>query len=192
MTYVDKLSKQAARARARSARAAAVVEAAAAKRDTIRSRIPPGQPVLLGHHSQARHERDLARIDTARRTVYEQSIEAEHQAQVARKHERHAARIASAVRAGSDIEDYSAGDVVRAAYTSGGANLSFIGVVAGRTLNTWHLRCLTSPFPGPENEAYFIGRVLTNIPAAGRPRFSANNRIIGRAEAPHEEEERQS
>jgi hypothetical protein len=25
--------------------------------------IPPGQPILVGHHSEGRHRRDLARVD---------------------------------------------------------------------------------------------------------------------------------
>ncbi len=43
---------------------------AAAQR--ISSGIPPGQPILVGHHSEKRHRRDLARIDTG----YRKSAEA--------------------------------------------------------------------------------------------------------------------
>ncbi len=43
----------------------------------IGDRIPFGQPVLRGHHSQRRHERDLARIDQSMRRGVEASVRSE-------------------------------------------------------------------------------------------------------------------
>lgn len=37
------------------------------KADRISSHIPMGQPILVGHHSESRHRRDLGKIDTAMR-----------------------------------------------------------------------------------------------------------------------------
>jgi hypothetical protein len=50
-------------ARAARVRAAGAVDAARA--DAIMSRIPMGQPILVGHHSERRHRKDVARIDAA-------------------------------------------------------------------------------------------------------------------------------
>lgn len=53
--------------RARLERKAAAAAAAASRRfgaaRAIGSQIPMGQPILVGHHSEGRHRRDLARID---------------------------------------------------------------------------------------------------------------------------------
>ena len=46
-------------------RAAAASNAAAAAAHGILDVIPMGQPILVGHHSEARHRRDLARADAA-------------------------------------------------------------------------------------------------------------------------------
>src|SRR5690625_1843327 len=56
-----RLDERAERAEERSA-------AAAAKADQIGEGIPLGQPVLVGHHSQRRHEHDLERIRNATET----------------------------------------------------------------------------------------------------------------------------
>jgi len=59
----------------------------------ISARIPFGQPILVGHHSEARHRRDLDRIDKLHRAEFES-----HQAanELARKAE--ASRAAEALR----------------------------------------------------------------------------------------------
>lgn len=63
----DRLDRQAAAA---EQRAETAYEAAQARAD----RIPLGQPILLGHHSQRRHERDLERISRGmERAVAERS-----------------------------------------------------------------------------------------------------------------------
>jgi hypothetical protein len=42
--------------------------------------IPPGQPILVGHHSEGRHRRDLARMDQNMRRSVEHSKKANRQA----------------------------------------------------------------------------------------------------------------
>jgi len=44
----------------------------------IMDMIPMGQPVLVGHHSERRHRRDLDRMDRGMRTGVEESRKAEH------------------------------------------------------------------------------------------------------------------
>ncbi len=48
------------------------------KADTIAGMIPFGQPILVGHHSERRHRRDLDRIDRNMRTAIEEGTKAEH------------------------------------------------------------------------------------------------------------------
>ena len=45
--------------------------------------IPFGQPILVGHHSEGRHRRDLARIDSLMRKSVEASEAARHHARSA-------------------------------------------------------------------------------------------------------------
>lgn len=52
-------------------------EAAGATWSRIADRIPLGQPILVGHHSERRHRRDLDRIDAAQRREVEAAREAE-------------------------------------------------------------------------------------------------------------------
>lgn len=55
---------------ARAAKKRSESHAAYAAQRAIADRIPPGQPILVGHHSERRHRRDLARIDRdARKSV---------------------------------------------------------------------------------------------------------------------------
>lgn len=46
--------------------------------DYIGSFIPMGQPILVGHHSEKRHRRDIDKIDNAMRTSVEESKKAEY------------------------------------------------------------------------------------------------------------------
>lgn len=46
--------------------------------DDIGSHIPMGQPILVGHHSEKRHRRDIEKIDNAMRTSVEESKKAEY------------------------------------------------------------------------------------------------------------------
>ncbi|MFH2073295.1 MAG: DUF3560 domain-containing protein [Actinomycetota bacterium] len=47
--------------------------AASDKAHAISDMIPFGQPILVGHHSEGRHRRDVARITSGHRTAYEKS-----------------------------------------------------------------------------------------------------------------------
>ncbi len=47
----------------------------------IMSHIPPGQPILLGHHSEGRHRRDLARADSHERRSVEEAGKADYHAE---------------------------------------------------------------------------------------------------------------
>lgn len=85
----DRQQRQQARSQRlaqRADRAADAAQAAAARGREIASRIPFGQPILIGHHSERRHRRDLATIDRAHRTAAEQeerATELARRAQVA-------------------------------------------------------------------------------------------------------------
>jgi hypothetical protein len=48
-----------------------------ASQDAVRH-IPPGQPILVGHHSEKRHRRDLERCDNAMRRACEATEKAQH------------------------------------------------------------------------------------------------------------------
>jgi hypothetical protein len=65
MTYRERRERRAARLREWAAGRAAKSEAAFDRAHEIGDQIPLGQPVLVGHHSERRHRRDLARIDGA-------------------------------------------------------------------------------------------------------------------------------
>ncbi len=51
--------------------------------DQISSFIPPGQPILVGHHSEKRHRRDLERIDNSMRKAIDASDKADYYRQKA-------------------------------------------------------------------------------------------------------------
>src|SRR5206468_3142666 len=61
----------------RAGKAAGRAAAAHGKADTIASMIPFGQPILVGHHSERRHRRDLDRITRNMRTTIEEGKKAE-------------------------------------------------------------------------------------------------------------------
>lgn len=62
-------------------RAAASADAAAKAEHAILDMIPPGQPILVGHHSERRHRRDLARADSLMRRSIAESERSEYHAQ---------------------------------------------------------------------------------------------------------------
>lgn len=81
-------AERAERAEARADRFAGYAENAAGQSQaaeagarSIQKYIPFGQPVLVGHHSQRRHERDLERIDRGLRRSVEEDRKADHWAQ---------------------------------------------------------------------------------------------------------------
>jgi hypothetical protein len=65
MTYRERRERRAERLCEWAAKRAAKSEAAFDRAHDVAGQIPLGQPVLVGHHSERRHRRDLARIDAA-------------------------------------------------------------------------------------------------------------------------------
>jgi hypothetical protein len=74
----------------RADRAANRASAAHGRADRIADVIPFGQPILVGHHSERRHRRDLERIDRSMRTTIEESDKAERLRDRAEAAEQHA------------------------------------------------------------------------------------------------------
>lgn len=75
--YEQKKTTRIDRLRARADRRDSEAVAAQAAVRRIGDNIPLGQPVLLGHHSQRRHERDLARMNASMRKSIDATQEAE-------------------------------------------------------------------------------------------------------------------
>jgi hypothetical protein len=71
MTHRDARLTRADQLRTASARNVARADAAQARADGITDVIPMGQPILVGHHSEGRHRRDLARADAAQQTSWD-------------------------------------------------------------------------------------------------------------------------
>jgi len=74
--YERKQEQRRQRLAERAQRKDAEARAARARSDEILSIIPPGQPVLVGHHSEKRHRRDLAKSDRAMRRSIDAAQEA--------------------------------------------------------------------------------------------------------------------
>ncbi len=72
MTYEEKLEAKRERYAERAQQKRAEATSAYQSQKQIADMIPMGQPILVGHHSERRHRRDLARIDRGMR----QSIDA--------------------------------------------------------------------------------------------------------------------
>ncbi len=75
--YEQKRADRIERMRARSEKLAAESAAAFDKAHRIGDMIPLGQPILVSHHSERRHRRDIERIDGAMRKGVEAGREAE-------------------------------------------------------------------------------------------------------------------
>ncbi len=75
-TYRERREARAERLREWAAKRETRAEQAAASVDTLTSLIPLGQPILRGHHSQWRAERDRDRIVNGTRRVVEHSTKA--------------------------------------------------------------------------------------------------------------------
>lgn len=65
MTYRERRQRRAERLQASADRHAHRAEVAGQRAHKMLDVIPAGQPILVGHHSERRHRRDLARIDAA-------------------------------------------------------------------------------------------------------------------------------
>ncbi len=75
--YEQKKAARVDRMRARADKKKAEAAGAFMRADSIASVIPAGQPILVGHHSEKRHRRDIARIDQGFRKSFELTREAE-------------------------------------------------------------------------------------------------------------------
>jgi hypothetical protein len=69
--YEQKKAARIERQRTRAEKLRAGAEASHARAKSIGDAIPMGQPILVGHHSQKRHERDLGKIDRSMRKSVE-------------------------------------------------------------------------------------------------------------------------
>jgi Domain of unknown function (DUF3560) len=74
--YAERRQARIDRLRARAERAQAEANSAFKRVDQISSVIPLGQPILVGHHSERRHRRDLDKIHNGMRKGIEASKEA--------------------------------------------------------------------------------------------------------------------
>lgn len=92
MTYRERREARAERLRTAADRNAAKSAAARKAMNTISDRIPFGQPILVGHHSEKRHRRDISRIDSAMQTTVEMGRKADEQRSRADEIERQADR----------------------------------------------------------------------------------------------------
>lgn len=90
-TYREGRLRRAERLRDWSASNAAQSDARREGVDAIASVIPMGQPILVGHHSERRHRRDIAKIDAGMRASIDLSDKASRQASAADEIERQAA-----------------------------------------------------------------------------------------------------
>lgn len=104
----ERAAARAERLEARAAKAAEAAEEEAARSRAIADHIPLGQPVLVGHHSQRRHERDLERIDRHMSRSVAEHERAEEVAAAAERARRTAAGAESVVRIGNRIEKLEA------------------------------------------------------------------------------------
>ena len=76
--YAEKQEDKRERFEARADKAQAASSAAYQASSRIVNGIPMGQPILVGHHSEKRHRRDLARSDNAMRKSIDESDKAAH------------------------------------------------------------------------------------------------------------------
>lgn len=100
------LEEKAARAHARAERAAAESQQQYGQFRRVADAIPMGQPILVGHHSERRHRKDIARMDTSMHKAIEAQRSAERLEARAERLEREAARLESPVVA--QVEDDNA------------------------------------------------------------------------------------
>jgi hypothetical protein len=89
---VDYAAERADRLTDRAANHQQQAEAAWQRSHAIAEHIPLGQPILVGHHSEQRHRRDLQRIDHAARQGYEEEQTAQRLREAAQSSTRHQAK----------------------------------------------------------------------------------------------------
>lgn len=79
-TYAEKIESKRERFADRAIKAREESNSAHKRALAIGSMIPMGQPILVGHHSEKRHRRDLARIDSGMRKAIDLDSKAKHYA----------------------------------------------------------------------------------------------------------------
>ena len=94
--FVDYASERGERLEERAGKHTAKSETAHRRFESISSGIPLGQPILVGHHSERHHRRDIARMESALGKAVEHGREAERLHGAAGSSERHQAYIQSA------------------------------------------------------------------------------------------------
>lgn len=82
-TYEEKLKTRREKLLSRATKAAQASQSAYQASRRATAGIEMGQPILVGHHSERRHRRDLARSDNAMRKSCDEQKKAEHYAQKA-------------------------------------------------------------------------------------------------------------
>ena len=83
MTYRERRERRAARRDEWAEKRDKKAEEAFAGADRIADGYPMGQPILVGHHSEKRHRRDLERVDRGMRRGFEHRNMAKHHRQQA-------------------------------------------------------------------------------------------------------------
>ena len=78
MNYEEKKEMRKERYKARIEKAKENIKGLYEKQDSISKYIPLGQPILVGHHSEKRHRRDLEKIDSCFRKAKEESEKIEY------------------------------------------------------------------------------------------------------------------
>ncbi len=88
----DRLADRADALDAKSTRLATAADVAFGRAKAIGDMIPFGQPILVGHHSERRHRKDITRIDSAMGAgveAYRESVEAGRRADASRANQTH-------------------------------------------------------------------------------------------------------
>ena len=177
LTYQERLERKAARlaewAEKRDQKAS---DAHAVVTQIVQS-IPMGQPIIIGSAGEGRHRAQLRRMDNKMRDAVEHS----GAAATFRSRSARAAKHAEAIKAQDalGLEPYQRGDRVRVVFTRNHGIHRYEAEVVDSTLNSWKVRPFNSPYGVEDGE--FV-KFIHNVPRAGRPGHTANNRIEGVAE----------
>ena len=88
MKYEDKKQARISKYQNRAQKATEASESSSKTAHEIISHIPMGQPILVGHHSEARHRRDLKRFENNMRKSINLQEKAEYYKQKANENSR--------------------------------------------------------------------------------------------------------
>jgi hypothetical protein len=171
MTRVERYRQHAENARKRA-------QELSAKGHGALDQIPAGQPIITGRGS--RTTADINRRERAHNQLVkavEETERADYWEHRADKRARYDQRLDQAVETGAKAEGVIVGDTVTAHFTNSGHYHQFRGVVVGRTVNDWKVRCQENFRTDSKGELYGeVGRVF-KIAAFPSRTFSANNRV---------------